>query len=493
MAAENISLKNRIDSINEINAYNLQKEDGEIICPTTLNVLDHSILLMKNIGSKSINGEVIKSCVPYKKGDLCTDLLATKKIPLTTSQDFLFDRHNDYNFLKQISSDVFTELTILKICKYILLNKNICPNLPLYYKYYKCNNCIYKNPEILQKNDYYKRKMDEYTWVNQDGEKMSAKGIYNAISEFLNNKNINDDDVEEQLLDKLEEWGVTDEPLITFIEYVFKYKKISNSCVLVVNEYADSGDLNSWLKTKRTVLQWMVMFFQVFAGLYALQKYFDITHHDLHWGNVLAIKIKEGGFLYYKIDDTYYKIPNIGYLFILWDFGYSHIPKKLRAQSSTFYEENDQKPRYAIDYYRILHSIYWNNQENKSTPKEMFEFFKIGQMLFKQGAPLKYTFSKLFTLFVDPSVKDSKVYIYKIDDDNKPFVPESIEELKNTNNNYAEPFDSKIIDEFNLHKAMMTSGSKANSEQKREEDKKKPAKIFVKDVAEEISSPVSFS
>lgn len=483
--SENIAIKNRIDSITEINAYNLQKEDGETICPNVLNVLDNAILLMKNIGSKSINGEVIKTCVPYKKGELCTELLATKKIPLTANQDYLFNKRDDYTLLKDIANDVFTELTILKICKYILLNRNICPNLPIYYKYYRCNNCTYKNPEILDKNNYYKQKMDEYTWPNEKGDgEYVGKGLYDEIVKFLNNQNINNLEVEEKLLDMLEVWNIYDEALINYIEYVFKYKRITNSCVLLVTEYADFGDLKSWLKTKRTVMEWMVMYFQVFVGLYTLQKYFDITHHDLHWGNVLVTKIKPGGFLYYKIDENYYQIPNIGYVFMIWDFGYATIPNKLRAQSSVFYNQKDQNPRYAVDYYRILHAIHWNNQDNKSTPKEMLEFFKIGQLLFKQGAPLKYTFSKLFTLFMNNNY-NKEVFIYKIDDSNKPFVPEDIEPLINTNKNYAQPFDTKSINEFDLHKLYIKSGSKPNSENK--QGKEKEPDLYTG------SSPVSVS
>ena len=59
-----------------------------------------------------------------------------------------------------------------------------------------------------------------------------------------------------------------------------------------------------------------------------------MRHNDLHWGNVLVFEVRPGGCWEYKIDDTRYYVPNLGFVFVLWDFGRAHVPGKL----SSFYE-----------------------------------------------------------------------------------------------------------------------------------------------------------
>ena len=66
-----------------------------------------------------------------------------------------------------------------------------------------------------------------------------------------------------------------------------------------------------------------------------------MQHCDSHWGNFLYHKIKPGGFFHYKIIGVDYYIENIGYLWVIWDFGLS------RPFSQNMYIMSD-------DIYRIL-------------------------------------------------------------------------------------------------------------------------------------------
>ncbi len=99
-------------------------------------------------------------------------------------------------------------------------------------------------------------------------------------------------------------------------------------CIIVLNEFAE-GDLKHYLGQPH---RWSLPLitncvFQVAAGLYAFEKYFrGMTHNDLHYGNVLVHEIKPGGYWLYKIDGKRYYVPNLGYVFVLWDFGMVHIP-----------------------------------------------------------------------------------------------------------------------------------------------------------------------
>ena len=60
--------------------------------------------------------------------------------------------------------------------------------------------------------------------------------------------------------------------------------------------------------------------FQVSFALNYLQKHFTFTHNDLHVNNVM-FKKTDRKFLYYKLNNQYFKIPTYGYLFKIIDFG----------------------------------------------------------------------------------------------------------------------------------------------------------------------------
>jgi hypothetical protein len=60
--------------------------------------------------------------------------------------------------------------------------------------------------------------------------------------------------------------------------------------------------------------------FQIIIMLYVYQHVFDFTHNDLHTNNVMFI-YTEKPFLYYKIKNTYYKIPTFGKIYKIIDFG----------------------------------------------------------------------------------------------------------------------------------------------------------------------------
>jgi len=60
--------------------------------------------------------------------------------------------------------------------------------------------------------------------------------------------------------------------------------------------------------------------FQVIITLYAYQKAFQFTHNDLHTNNIMYIETKTE-YLYYKVENRFFKVPTYGRLFKLIDFG----------------------------------------------------------------------------------------------------------------------------------------------------------------------------
>lgn len=182
-------------------------------------------------------------------------------------------------------------------------------------------------------------------------------------------------------------------------------------CLILLNELADGGDIATWMKTSHDALEWSTAYFQIFASLYFLQKFFNLTHHDLHWGNVLVHKVTETGYSAYDIDGKTYYVPNAGYEFVLWDFGYCRIPGKIEiAALADYYNLPEQQPRLLVDYMRIALAPTWirdpkviaDSPEYGSVdiPNEISDIFlpRITQ-LFSKGYTLKRVIPEIWHEF----------------------------------------------------------------------------------------------
>ncbi len=117
-------------------------------------------------------------------------------------------------------------------------------------------------------------------------------------------------------------------------------------CELLVVELED-GTLDELLESKvLSNFEILIAFFQIFMGIYCIKKYFSIEHYDLHAGNILYKKIPKGGRICYKVGKKTLSIPNIGYIFMIWDFGFARIRGKI------------EQPRYRNNYSRSPSKFY---------------------------------------------------------------------------------------------------------------------------------------
>ena len=195
-------------------------------------------------------------------------------------------------------------------------------------------------------------------------------------------------------------------------------------CVILINELATAGDISKWSEIPRTDDEWINAYFQIFSALYALQKYFDITHHDLHWGNVLVHEVERGGFWRYTIDGKVYDVPNMGWLFTLWDFGYARIPGKIEIdkwrnmtryatdgktiETYDYYESDLQLPRHLVDYRRITNVPVWRSNQIKIS-RPIRDFVNNVEMMFQQGVPLQSLISTWLELYPASLSHDSEI------------------------------------------------------------------------------------
>lgn len=111
-------------------------------------------------------------------------------------------------------------------------------------------------------------------------------------------------------------YGVNNTPEIPKIIKNEKY-------FIYLNELA-SGDLsmftlnNNNYKNDKLIINTLI---QVFIAILTFHKKIKYCHNDCHDGNFLFHKIKPGGYIKYKIKNKYYYLENMGYLWVIWDFG----------------------------------------------------------------------------------------------------------------------------------------------------------------------------
>lgn len=120
-------------------------------------------------------------------------------------------------------------------------------------------------------------------------------------------------------------------------------------CVILITEIAN-GSFRDFLKMKKLNSEQLYSaLFQIMASLHAIQLRGQIMNFDVKADNILFYRVTPGGYWEYIIHGIKFYVPNIGYLFVLNDFGIS------RPMSPKFQLYKDEKDitfrlgsRYAI-------------------------------------------------------------------------------------------------------------------------------------------------
>ena len=121
----------------------------------------------------------------------------------------------------------------------------------------------------------------------------------------------------------------------------------NKSLLIQINELA-SGDLHSLLKQpiQKDVLNYMT---QILISIMFFHYYTNSHHNDAHSCNFLYHKIKPGGYFHYNIYGKDYYLENIGYLWVIWDFGLATHFSKTRKIGTTNFQKT-----ISTDYYKII-------------------------------------------------------------------------------------------------------------------------------------------
>ena len=209
--------------------------------------------------------------------------------------------------------------------------------------------------------------------------------------------------------------------------------------------------------------EWKAIFMQVIMMLLTYQKLFKFTHNDLHTNNIMYIETKKE-YIYYRYNNTYYKVPTFNKTWKLIDFGRAiYTVDNIRFASDSFFKNEDAysqyntepfyeanktriEPNYSFDLCRLGCSLYdffiddpketldplqslvsdWCHDDNnknilyKKNGEERYPEFKLYKMiarLVNQHTPEKQLERDLFKSYIIPKKKISKkVTIMKIDE-----------------------------------------------------------------------------
>lgn len=116
--------------------------------------------------------------------------------------------------------------------------------------------------------------------------------------------------------------------------------------LMVINELAQ-GDLKMFLHQKNSTQNHHLMsntIAQIFLSIAMFHQSLNMVHLDCHWGNFLYHEVEAGGYLHYKIGKKDIYIPNMGYVWVIWDYGFA---QKIDKKKKNIYK----------DYYRVIHAF----------------------------------------------------------------------------------------------------------------------------------------
>ena len=102
-------------------------------------------------------------------------------------------------------------------------------------------------------------------------------------------------------------------------------------------------------------------------------KYINAHHRDAHAGNFLYHKVKPGGYFHYNIYGQDFYLENIGFLWVIWDFGLIQPFSNSNLINNNKYGYGDPNTLIIIDYVKIIRSGFRHrNVDGDISNKYMF-------------------------------------------------------------------------------------------------------------------------
>lgn len=177
------------------------------------------------------------------------------------------------------------------------------------------------------------------------------------------------------------------------------------------NEYVSKSQLyTEWSAEERPENEYYNAYFQISCAIYSMQKYFNMTHLDLHSDNILVLKVKKGGYWLYQINGEQYHLPNLGYVFLLNDFGHAWIPNNFKSWFAR-QRYNTKRIHKGFDIMRLFRSTLNISKSPKTFKKDIR--YIINQLRTNEKFPniIKHIWGEMYSKIP----KSMKIETYNLD------------------------------------------------------------------------------
>ena len=158
-----------------------------------------------------------------------------------------------------------------------------------------------------------------------------------------------------------------DEPIFSYLNNYPVQMIFQEKCTGTIDELIMRRKLNDE--------QFMDALMQIILILATYQKLFHFTHNDLHTNNIMYVET-DIEFLYYKLEDVFYKVPTHGRIYKLIDFGRAiyKFNNKLFC-SDSFAPLGDASTQYNCE-------PYFNEKKPRVDPNPSFDLCRLGCSMF---------------------------------------------------------------------------------------------------------------
>ena len=248
--------------------------------------------------------------------------------------------------------------------------------------HYNFSECKIKNIEDSESNSKLELEYDNNSIVNlsdiscnKNKKKKKTNSLNNSSSScssrYSNTESSNNEDSDEEDTDDETEYSSSEgeEELIATIQK-FPVQTIALECC---NDTLDSYIINGKSRIKDD--EWESIVLQILFTLITYQKVYDFTHNDLHTNNIVYIET-EKKYLYYKYDNTHYKVPTYGKIYKIIDFGRAiYRYKGTIICSDSYAPEGDAHTQYNCE-------PYLNDEKPRLDPNYSFDLCRLGCSLF---------------------------------------------------------------------------------------------------------------
>ena len=181
-------------------------------------------------------------------------------------------------------------------------------------------------------------------------------------TELSNSENSGSDDDDES-----SESSFNSEEIFCSIDKIPVEMIILECCENTLDDYIVS--------TKIKDNEWESIIMQILFTLITYQKVFEFTHNDLHTNNIVYVSTPKK-YLYYKYNNTHYKVPTFGKIYKIIDFGRAIYKFKNNFICSDSYSESgDANSQYNCE-------PYLNKAKPIIGPNYSFDLCRLGCSLF---------------------------------------------------------------------------------------------------------------